>query len=88
MVGESMIEDLDDVLEHKWNEGELLNPCECGQNHVEITEQDLEWQKRDLWICDFTYLCWECESVWTERMYLLAYLSEYKMINKRGDEEE
>jgi hypothetical protein len=84
-----MIEDLDDVLEAKWNEGELLNPCECGQHHVEITEQDFEWQKRDLWIAEFTYLCWECDAVWIERMWLRAQISEYKMIKKGriGEEE-
>lgn len=73
----------------KWNEGELLNPCECGQQHVEITEQDFEWQKRDLWIGEFTYLCWECDAVWIERMWLKAQISEYKMITKgRTGEEE
>jgi hypothetical protein len=74
--------------ENEWNQGALLDQCECGEHHVEITEQSFEWQKRDLWIGELTYLCWQCEAVWMERMWMTTTLSEYKMITKGRDEEE
>jgi len=71
-----------------WNQDKLLDPCECGEHQVECTKQSFEWQKRDLWIGELTYLCWECESVWIERMWMTTTLSEYKMIKKGWRDEE